>query len=59
MTLPDTHDTLTTLDVFQDAGHCGSVVDGGRPPNAGETITFAWVDAFGRVSPKSAPIAAK
>jgi len=58
VTLPDTHDALTTFDAFVDGGHCGSVPDGGRPPTKGEKVTFAWVDAFGRLSPKSAPVAA-
>lgn len=57
--LPDTHDKLTTLEVFQDAGRCGILQPGARPPNDGETIAFAWVDAFGRRSPLSATIVAK
>jgi hypothetical protein len=57
--LPDTHDKLTTLEVFQDAGRCGSLVPGTRPPTHADNIAFAWVDAFGRVSPLSATIKAK
>ncbi len=57
--LPDTHDKLTTLEVFQDAGRCGSLVPGTRPPTHGDSIAFAWVDAFGRRSPLSATITAK
>lgn len=56
--LPDTHDHLTELETFQDAGHCGSVVFGSEPPAANDKVTFAWVDAFGRLSPQSAAIAA-
>jgi hypothetical protein len=59
VTLPDTHDKLLKLDVFDDAGHCGSVVDGSRPPAKGEKLAFAWVDAFGRLSPVGATITAK
>ena len=57
--LPDTHDTLTALDVFEDAGRCTGLPAGSVPPNAGDRIALAWVDAFGRVSPLSAVITAK
>jgi hypothetical protein len=59
VTLPDTHDTEKTIEAFQDAGHCGFVVDGSHPPAAGDRVTFAWVDAFGRLSPTSTAITAK
>jgi hypothetical protein len=58
VTLADTHDTVKTIEAFEDAGHCGFVVAGSHPPAAGDRVTFAWVDAFGRVSPTSAPITA-
>jgi hypothetical protein len=57
--LPDTHDQLTSFEVFQDAGRCGMLQPGTRPPTNGENIAFAWVDAFGRRSPLSATIKAK
>ena len=57
--LPDTHDKLTTIEAFQDAGRCGVLQPGARPPANGESIAFAWVDAFGRRSPLSATIKAK
>lgn len=57
--LADSHATLTELDTFEDAGHCGNVVTGAQPPVAGDKVTYAWVDVFGRVSPQSAPIVVK
>jgi hypothetical protein len=59
VTLPDTHDALLSLGVFDDAGKCGSVVVGSQPPEGHQLIAFAYVDAFGRVSPVSASITAK
>ena len=57
--LPDTHDKLDSIDVFRDAGHCDSLPPGTRAPTKGEQIALAWVDAYGRLSPTSAPIATK
>ena len=57
--LPDTHDELTELDVFEDAGRCGTLPQGSVPPAAGDKIGLAWADAYGRVSPISAPIVVK
>ncbi len=57
--IPDTHDKLQELQVFNDAGHCGVLQPGARPPTANEQVTFAWVDAFGRRSPLSAAVVAK
>lgn len=57
--LPDSHDKLDELETFADAGHCGSLVAGARPPAAGEKVAFAWVDAFGHVSPVGSPVTAK
>ena len=51
--LPDTHDKLLEIETFIDHGHCGLVVDGARPPNAGEEIAIKWVDGFGRISAAS------
>jgi hypothetical protein len=56
--LPDTHDKLLSLEVFEDAGHCGILQPGTRSPLNKEKVALAWVDAFGRVSPLSAPVAA-
>jgi hypothetical protein len=57
--LPDTHDQLTELHVFDDAGHCGVLQPGSRPPAAHEKVAFAWVDAFGRRSPLSESVVAQ
>ena len=57
--LSDTHDDVKTIETFEDRGHCGLVVDGSSPPAAGDKVTFAWVDAFGRVSPHSAAVVVK
>lgn len=52
--LPDTHDKLTELELYQSGGHCGSPQPPGQAGMAnGGTYTFAFVDAFGRVGPKS------
>lgn len=56
--LPDTHDAMTSLSVFDDAGRCGIVQPGARSPIGNEQVALAWVDAFGRVSPLSPPVAA-
>ncbi len=56
--IPDTHDTLMNIEVFEDAGHCGILQPGSRSPLAQEKVALAWVDAFGRLSPRSAAVAA-
>jgi hypothetical protein len=58
-TLPDTHDKLTSLEVFQDVTRCGGIPDGSTAPTAGATLQLAWVDAFGRLSPLSPIVTAK
>ncbi len=43
--------------VFADPGRCSFNPAGMEPPKAGEKVTLVWVDAFGRLSKPSAPIA--
>ncbi|HPH66110.1 MAG TPA: hypothetical protein PLF40_10215 [Kofleriaceae bacterium] len=57
--IPDSHDQIKEVQVFRDAGYCGVLQPGARPPAANERVAFAWVDAFGRRSPLSAPVVAK
>jgi hypothetical protein len=57
--LPDTHDKLTSFEVSHTGGHCSQAVAGEVSPEGGDKIAFAWVDAFGRLSPQSKPIVAK
>jgi hypothetical protein len=59
VTLPDSHDVMPSLEVFADVSHCGGIPDGSTAPMAGESVAFAWVDAFGRLSPLSKTIIAK
>jgi len=46
----------TTVLVFTGAHNCGGVPPGMRGPSAGDEVTLAWVDAFGRLSPLSKPV---
>jgi hypothetical protein len=57
--LPDTHDKLTALDVYHSGGHCSNGVPGTGGLMTGSKVTFAYVDAFGRLSPQSTAITAK
>lgn len=57
--LPDSHDKLTTLEVARVGGHCAQNVSGEMAPSKGTKVAFAYVDAFGRLSPTSAPITVK
>ena len=57
--LPDTHDTLRSLEAARSGGHCNIDVRGYAMPTSGDKIGVAWVDAFGRLSPVSKPIVAK
>lgn len=56
--IPDTHDKMLSLEVFEDAGYCGILQPGARSPLNTEKVALAWVDGFGRVSPLSVPVAA-
>jgi hypothetical protein len=47
----------TSLVVYDSPGHCGTEPPGMRPPGAGDKVTFAWVDKFGRLSAVSAAVA--
>jgi hypothetical protein len=56
--LADTHDKILEYEIYESGGHCGTP----RPNNEGALvgkITFAYVDAFGRLSPKSKPVTAQ
>ncbi len=56
--LPDTHDKVLDVQLTQTGGHCGTPHPDGEGALAGK-ISFAYVDAFGRLSPKSKPITAQ
>jgi len=45
--------------IYVTPGRCGSEPTGLMPPAPGQRVVLAWVDAFGRVSPRSAPIKVK
>jgi hypothetical protein len=53
----DTHDTAKSVVVYEGGGHCGLPVPGHAL--ASEAYTFAFVDAFGRLSPQSKPVAGR
>ncbi len=55
--LPDTHDKLTKLAVFEAGGRCALPMPGHALSSG--TYTFAYVDAFGRLSPQSKPLRGK
>ena len=57
--IPDTHDKMTVVNMVADTGHCTALPIGTRQPEVNDQVAFAWVDAFGRVSPMSAPVVAK
>lgn len=44
------------IQLYRSPGRCGTEPDGLIAPAAGESIALAWVDAFGRRSPRSAAI---
>jgi hypothetical protein len=53
--LPDTHDKLLEFEIDSTGGHCGTPKPVGEGALAGK-ITFAYVDAFGRLSPTSTAV---
>lgn len=57
-TLPDTHDKLLQFAIDTTGGHCGTPKPEGHGMLSGK-VTFAYVDAFGRLSAKSAPVPVK
>ena len=57
--LGNTHDAVYRIDTFDDPGACGVIIPAARPPVAGDKVTYAWVDTFGRLSPQTAPITVK
>jgi hypothetical protein len=57
--LADTHDKTTSLEIFHSGGHCSNDVPGSGYVSSGGKYEFAYVDAFGRLSPTSKPIVAK
>ena len=52
---PDATEVLA----FRSPGRCGTQPPAMAPAAAGDTVTLAWVDRFGRVSARSAPITVK
>ncbi|MEP6861929.1 MAG: hypothetical protein ABJE66_14980 [Deltaproteobacteria bacterium] len=57
-TLADTHDKILDFEIQETGGHCGTPRPTGEGSLVGK-ITFAYVDAFGRLSPKSKPVTAR
>jgi hypothetical protein len=57
--LPDTHDKLTSFDIYSSGGHCSNDVPGSGYIAVGSKLVFAYVDTFGRLSPTSTAITAK
>jgi hypothetical protein len=57
-TLADTHDKILEFEIYESGGHCGTPHPTAEGSLAGK-ITFAYVDAFGRLSPKSKPVTAQ
>jgi len=56
-TLADTHDKQLSLDIYDAGGHCPSAKPTGTGAvGANSTVTFAYVDTFGRLSPQSKPV---
>ena len=45
--------------VYDSPGRCGTEPDGLAAPAPGDAVALAWVDAFGRLSPRSAAIVVK
>lgn len=43
----------TTITVYDGPGRCGAEPDTARAPAGGAVVELAWVDRFGRVSPRS------
>jgi hypothetical protein len=56
--LPDTHDKTLETVIQETGGHCGTPHPNDEGALGGK-VTFAYVDAFGRLSPKSKPIVAQ
>ena len=56
--LPDTHDKLLELEIDRSGGHCGTAKPQGQGGLVGK-LAFAYVDAFGRLSPQSVAITGK
>ncbi|MFT3693946.1 MAG: hypothetical protein QM831_12445 [Kofleriaceae bacterium] len=54
--LADTHDKDLSIVIYQEGGHCGIGIPGQGTLLLSQKVTFAYVDAFGRVSPKSAAV---
>jgi hypothetical protein len=45
--------TATTITVYDGPGRCGAEPDTMRAPAGGAVVELAWVDRFGRLSPRS------
>jgi hypothetical protein len=48
--------TSTSVVMFRSRSHCGGNPPGMSAPRAADLVTFAWVDQFGRLSPRSAAV---
>jgi hypothetical protein len=58
--LADTHDKDLQIAVYSEGGHCGTEFPAGTSfVGATGKVTFAYVDAFGRLSPQSKPVTVK
>lgn len=47
---------LTTVTLYTSPGRCGTVPPSMQAPTQGESVQLAWVDRFGRLSPKSSAV---
>lgn len=48
-----------TIEVYATPGRCGTEPDGLTPPQPGDSVVLAWVDQFGRLSPRSTVVVVK
>ena len=46
----------TSMIAYQSEGHCGVLPPGMQGTTPGDVVTFAWVDRFGQLSPRSTEV---
>jgi len=47
---------LTTVTLYASPGRCNTLPPNMQAPTQGESVQLAWVDRFGRLSPKSSAV---